>query len=149
MHRVLFPALAVASVSFGGELKLGKPLALKETISIAEVNAQAEKYVDKVVQVRGTVTEVCQMMGCWMALADSGQTIRIKVNDGDIVFPKEAVGKSARAEGKLVRLKLTRQQAVARAKHEAEETGRKFDAAAITGPITIYQIAGTGAVVGQ
>ena len=148
MRRALFAALAVSS-AFGGDLKLGKPLALKDAISVAEVNAQAEKYVDNVVQVRGTVTEVCQMMGCWMALADSGQTIRIKVNDGDIVFPKEAVGKPARAEGKLVRLKLTREQAVARAKHEAEETGRKFNPATITGPLTIYQIAGTGAVVGQ
>src|SRR5262245_14543385 len=109
MHRALFPALAVVSLSLAGDLKLGKPLALKEAISVAEVNAQAEKYVDKVVQVRGTITEVCQMMGCWMALADSGQTIRIKVNDGDLVFPKEAVGKSARAEGKLVRLKLSRE----------------------------------------
>lgn len=149
MHRALVAALIVASFSTAAELKLGKPLDMKEAISITEVNAQAEKYVGKVVQVRGTVTEVCQMMGCWMALADGGQTIRIKVNDGDIVFPKEAIGKAARAEGKLVRLKLTREQAVARAKHEAEETGRKFNPESVTGPVTIYQIAGTGAVVSQ
>jgi hypothetical protein len=149
MHRLLIPAFLVASLSFAADLKLGKPLTLKEAVTVAELNAQAEANVDKVVQVRGTVTEVCQMMGCWMALADGGQTVRIKVNDGDIVFPKEAIGKPARAEGKLVRLKLSKEQAIARAKHEAEETGRKFNAAAITGPVTIYQIAGTGAVISQ
>ena len=45
---------------------------------------------------KGKVTEVCQMMGCWMSLADvaSGKLIMIKVNDGDIVFPKDSIGKS-------------------------------------------------------
>ena len=131
------------------ELKLGKPLTLKEPTAIAELNAKPEPHLGKTVQVKGKITEVCQMMGCWMALVDpaSNAAIRIKVNDGDIVFPKESVGKMALAEGTLVRFVLTKEQAIARAKHEAEEQGRKFDASKITSGTTIYQIQGTGAVI--
>ena len=68
-------------------------------------------------------------MGCWMTIVDpvGERTIRVKVNDGEIVFPKSAVGKLATVEGKLIKLDLTREQAVAQARHEAEEQGRKFD----------------------
>ena len=67
------------------------------------------------------------------------------VNDGELVFPKEAIGKMAVAEGTFKKIQLTREQAIARAKHEAEETGRKFDPEKVKGPLTIYQIQGTGA----
>lgn len=140
--------LTAALVCAGAELKLGKPLALKTNVSIEEVNAKPEQYAGKVVQVKGKVTEVCQMAGCWMALADnSGHVIRIKVKDGEIVFPKDAPGKTAIAEGKLIRIGLTKEQAMQRAKHEAEEQGKKFDEASVKGPATIYQIQGTGAVI--
>ena len=89
------------------------------------------------------------MMGCWMALVDpdTQAMIRVKVQDGDIVFPKESVGKMALAEGKLIRLILSREQAIARARHEAEEQGRKFDPSKITSGATIYQLQGSGASI--
>jgi hypothetical protein len=136
-------------VAAAAEVRLGKPLTLKEPSTIADVNAKSERLVGKTVQVKGKVTEVCQMMGCWMALVDpvSQSMIRIKVNDGDIVFPKESAGRMALAEGSLVRLQLSKEQMIAGARHEAEEQGRKFDASKITGGGTIYQIQGTGAVI--
>jgi hypothetical protein len=102
-----------------------------------------------VVQVRGKVTEVCEMAGCWMSLVDpaGNSSIRVKVNDGEIVFPKTAIGKIALAEGPLKQLNLTREQMVARAKHEAEEQGRKFNPESVKSGGTIYQIQGTGAVI--
>jgi hypothetical protein len=101
------------------------------------------------VQVRGKVTEVCTMMGCWMQVVDQKDGMRIKVNDGEIVFPRTAVGKTATAEGILKKLVLSKEQAVARARHEAEEQGRKFDPASVKGGLVIYQVQGTGAVVGE
>lgn len=138
-----------AAVCLPAALKLGSPLTLKETLSVDEVAVSPDAYVGKIVQVKGKVTEVCQMMGCWMNLADvtSGKLLKIKVNDGDIVFPKESIGKLAIAEGKLVKIELTREQAVEKAKHEAEEQGRKFDPASVKRGATIYQIQGTGALV--
>ena len=129
------------------EVKLGKPLTLKESISVEKLMAAPESYVGKTVQVKGKVTEVCQMMGCWMNLTDGEKMVRIKVNDGDIVFPKDAPGKTAVAEGKLSKQELSKEQVLASAKHEAEEQGRKFDPSTIKAGKTIYQIEGTGAVI--
>jgi len=141
----IFTAVSLISAA---ELKLGKPLAMKDPITIATLLAHADDYVGKTVQVKGKITEVCQMMGCWMELTnDEGQKVRIKVNDGDIVFPKDSAGKDAVAEGKFAKIELTREQAVAQAKEEAEEKGLKFDAASVKSGITIYQIHGTGAVI--
>jgi hypothetical protein len=67
------------------------------------------------------------------------------VEDGVIVFPKDSIGKQVLAEGKLVKVELTKDQAIAQAKHLAEEQGRKFDPASITSGKTSYQLTGTGA----
>jgi hypothetical protein len=141
--------IASAALVFAGEVKLGKPLTLKESTSVEKIYAEPEKFLNKTVQVKGKIVEVCQMMGCWMNLVDasSGKMIRIKVNDGEIEFPKQGSGKIAVAEGTLVKIEMTRERAIADAKHEAEEMGRKFNPASVKGPVTKYQIKGTGAVV--
>lgn len=149
--RTLFLSFLISVLCFAGEMKLGKPLTLDKPMTITEAMAKADTLAGKTVQVKGKVTEVCQNAGCWMALVEPGtqSTLRIKVNDGEIVFTNECVGKMAVAEGQLVKMQLTKEQAIAMAKHEAEEQGRKFDPASVKGPKTMYQIKGTGAVVGE
>jgi hypothetical protein len=146
--RLFSAVLLCASLLAAADLKLGKPLTVKEPMSLATLMAKPSDYVGKTVQVKGKIVEVCEMMGCWMDLVnDEGQKLRIKVNDGEIVFPKEASGKMAVAEGELKKLELSKDQAIARAKEEADEKKRKFDPASVKGPMTIYQIQGTGAVI--
>lgn len=151
MKQILMALAMAAGCLAAADLKLGKGLTLKETTGIETIYAKPDAYVGKQVQVKGKITEVCQMMGCWMNLVDSasGKAIRIKVNDGEIEFPKDGSGKMAIAEGMLTRLELSKEQAAAEAKHEADEMGKKFDAAVVTGPVVRYQIRGTGAVVLQ
>jgi hypothetical protein len=146
--KIAFVLLALVSL-YAADLHLGKPLTVKAPTAIHKIAATPDQYVGKTVQVKGKITEVCQMMGCWMQLVDSatGSTIRIKVNDGQIVFPKEGIGRIAIAEGKLTRIQLTKEQAVAWARHEAEENNRKFDPETVKGPATIYQVQGAGAVI--
>ena len=146
--RYLIASILALGLLSAGENKLGKPLTVKEPMPLATLLAHPDEYVGKTVQVKGKIVEVCQMMGCWLDLTnDEGQKLRIKVNDGEIEFPKDAAGKLAVAEGKFTRSELTREQAVERAKEEAEEKGAKFDPASVKGPVTIYQIQGSGAVI--
>src|SRR5262245_27247864 len=147
--RLLTFSLLLAFGALAADQKLGKPLTLGESTQLAQIEAHPEKYVGKVVQVRGRVSEVCQAMGCWMNIVDpvGERSIRIKVNDGEIVFPESAVGKLAVAEGKLVKLELSRDQAIAQAQHEAEEQGRKFDPKSIQKGVTMYMLQGVGAVI--
>src|SRR5438132_12190369 len=138
--KLVTAALLLASGTLLADQKLGAILKLDTPTPLARIEAHPDKYVDKNVQVRGRVTEVCLAMGCWMNIVDPvGQRpIRIKVNDGEIVFPESAIGKLAIVEGKLTKLELTRDQAIAQARHEAEEQGRKFDPRSIKKGTTIY-----------
>ena len=148
--KILLAALVAVTAISAAELKLGKPLTVKEPVALATLLAHSDDYLGKTVQVRGKITEVCQMMGCWMDLVnEDGQKVRIKVNDGGIEFPKDSAGRMAVAEGKFTMIELTRDQAVAQAKEEAGDKGKKFDAASVKGPVILYQIQGTGAVIGN
>ena len=148
MKTILALLISVA-IAGAAELKLGKPLSLDQATPIPTLISNPEPYLGKLVQVKGKITEVCQNMGCWMAMVDpqSGKTIRVKVNDGDIVFPKDSAGKSAVAEGKFSRIRMTREQTVEYLKHQAEENGKKFDAASVKEGMTLYQLAGEGALI--
>lgn len=146
----LFLALTLtAALLLAGELRLGAPLALKKQTAIAALESKPADFLDKQVQVKGKVAEVCEKAGCWMNLVDTktNAKVRIKVKDGEIVFPKEAVGKTAVAEGTFTKIELTKDQLIAQLKHEAEENKKKFDPSTVTEGKTIYQIKGTGAVV--
>lgn len=141
--------LALAASPALAATKYGKPLSDAAAVKLSELMAKPDAYVGKVVKVEGLVTEVCPKRGCWINVAGDKefQTIRVKVEDGVIVFPLTDKGKKVVAEGTFRKMELTKEQAIERAKHEAEEKGTTFDPATLTGPLTVYQIQGTGAVV--
>lgn len=128
--------------------KLGNEITLSEKTKISDILKDPESYLDKTVLVEGEVLDVCSHMGCWMELkSDSEGKIKIKVKDGEIVFPVEAKGKTALVEGKVYKIDLTKEEAIEYFKHFAEESGKEFDPSTITGPVTIYQIKGLGAEI--
>ncbi len=118
-----------------------------ETTSIGKILAQPDAYVGQRVRVEGQITEVCPMKGCWMEIAETEKDrIRVKVEDGVIIFPKDAKGKRAVAEGVLEALAMDREQYVGWMSHLAEERGETFDASKLgDGPFRILQLRGVGA----
>lgn len=133
------------------ELKLGAGLTLNEKTKISDILADPDSYLNQNVLVEGEILNVCPMMGCWMELkSDDGEgMIKIKVKDGDIVFPVEAIGGYALVEGTVYKIDLTQEEAVDYFEHLAEESDEDFDPSVITGPMTIYQIKGLGAEIIQ
>ena len=127
----------------------GAELTLTEKTSISSILEDPESFLDKTVLIEGEVLDVCPMMGCWMEIkSDDGERmIKVKVKDGEIVFPVEAKGKTALVEGKVYKIELTQEKAIQHFEHVAEEKGETFDPSTITGPMTIYQIKGLGAVI--
>jgi len=79
---------------------------------------------------------------CWLALSADGakdsKTVRLKVEDGEIVFPISAKGKNVSAEGVFEEIG----GADAHAKQAAGEHAKHDAAASKT-----YQIKATGAVI--
>lgn len=126
----------------------GSGVTLPETTSIEKIIADPDAYVGKRVRIEGQVLDICPMKGCWMELAaeDGGARLRVKVDDGVIVFPATAKGKIAAAEGTVEAIPMTREQYVGWLEHLAEERGQTFDAASVgEGPFRILQIRGEGA----
>jgi hypothetical protein len=146
--KVLLCCFVLMGGLSAAEMKFGKPMVVKDPVTVSALLSKPAAYAGKTVQVKGKITEVCQMMGCWMNIAgEDGKSVRLKVNDGDMVFPKDSPGKMAVAEGTLTTIQLSREQALARAKHEAEESGRSFNAASVKGPVTLYELRPTGVVI--
>jgi hypothetical protein len=145
---ILFLLLITVAV-YSQSDKYGKEISLTEMTSISKILDKPEDFVGKTVLVEGEILEVCAMAGCWMELKSDSENrkIKIKVKDGDIVFPVEAKGKNAVVEGIVYKIELTKEEAVEYYEHVAIEQGTEFDAASVTGPITFYQIKGIGAVI--
>lgn len=152
MKRLLLAILLVLPLPgrvLAEEIKLGEPLTLTEVTKISEINKNSAKYVGKRVLIEGMVINVCAARGCWMDISSDVpfEKIQIKVVDGEIVFPLEAKGKTARVEGIAEELKLSQEEAVELARHQAMESGGTFDPASITGPVNYLRVRGLGAVI--
>ncbi len=140
--------LSLGAVMAEGE-NYGKEITLSDQTKISDILAKPEDFVGKRVLVSGTIVGVCGHRGCWIELASDKdyETIRVKVTDGEIVFPMTSKGKTARVEGEVYKIELTKEQTLACAKHDCEAAGKKFDPKDVKGPRTIYQIKGIGAVI--
>jgi len=62
------------------------PLTLTQTTSVSSILADPEAHLGEQVLVEGTVVDVCEMAGCWLALAgeQDGEQLRVKVEDATI-----------------------------------------------------------------
>jgi hypothetical protein len=153
----LFTVSASPGVAECDSQSYGAGVTIAEPTAISAILAAPEAWVGKEVRVEGKVKEVCEMAGCWMEIvaADVGgegaapAELKVKVKDGDIVFPVAARGKEAVAQGKVERLEMSRDKYVKHQKHLAKEQGKTFDEASLVGegPFRLYQVAGTGALI--
>ena len=100
---------------------------------VDELLLSASESLGKKLLVNGIITEVCPMRGCWLQVKDynSDSSIRIKVTDGEIVFPLSAKGKNVIAEGTFTKLELSEKQAKNWKHHLALEKGIELDTSSI------------------
>jgi hypothetical protein len=167
MKRFLILSIAVIAMTAapaiaGDSESYGDGVSLDEAVAIDVLLNNPNDYVGRKVRVDGVITAVCKKRGCWMQVTDpeSGKGVRIKVEDGVIVFPYTSMGREAQAEGIFEAIKLTPEQIEARTEdaHDQAEgaacdkDGPKSPAAG-TGcdlpPVDqyVYLIRGTGAVI--
>jgi hypothetical protein len=127
----------------------GEPIGDAPLVTLAELVANTEEYEGEQVRVEGLVTDVCAKRGCWMNIgAEEGPDyVQFKVTDGVMVFPMDAKGGHAEAEGTVQRLELDLEATRNFLAHKAEEAGEEFDATTVVEPMVIVRLAGTGAVI--
>ena len=133
---------AAVSLAAAEETKLGAGVTLKDATPIAAITTTPADFVGKTIRIDGVATAVCEEMGCWMAVAPEndlkGQTVRLKVEDGVIVFPVSAKGKKVSAEGVFEEIAATDEHG----NEAAGEHAKKDPKAAKK-----YQIKATGAII--
>lgn len=124
----------------------GEKLKTDELTPISKILADAKAYEGKEVTIKGMITNVCSMRGCWMEFASDKkyQTLRIKVKDGDMVFPISAKGKLAYAKGTLSSMTVSEEKLMEYEKSYAQKEKRKPDYSKITGPKTYHQFIPSG-----
>ena len=107
----------------------GDKLSNSLVYKVSDILDYPETKIGKTIMVSGIISEVCPMRGCWMQISDdnSEEFIRVKVTDGEIVFPLSAKGKTVIAEGQFVKLELSEKQAKGWKHHLAAEKGIELD----------------------
>ena len=151
---ILMAGAALADNCEKGEHKekgtvYGEGVSAPDPVLVSELLGAPEAYIGKTVRVKGTAVGVCAHRGCWINIASDteGETVRVKVKDGVIVFPPEIVGDMVVAEGVWTANELTMEQTKKVCAAQAREEGKEFDEGEVTTCMTLYQISGTGAVV--
>ena len=147
----LVPGLLAAAEPACESRKLGTGVSISESTSVASVLDRPDDFLGKAVRVEGEVVDVCAAAGCWMELraGEGERSVRVKVEDGEIVFPVAARGRRATAEGTVEAIEMMRQRYLDYRHHIADETGVEFDPATVEGegPFRVIQIRGRGAEV--
>jgi len=93
---------AVAAPAPTAASHLGAPIAATApTVALATVMKDPAAYKGKPFVTTGTVTSVCQEMGCWMEIKDDSTEAHIKMAGESFFVPKTSAGRKARVQGTL------------------------------------------------
>ncbi|QBF82745.1 DUF4920 domain-containing protein [Shewanella maritima] len=150
LRSILLTALLsfTALTATAQELHFGDTVDSSKLVKISTLIETPNQYIGETITVEGTIIGVCEKRGCWVDLASDArfEKLRIKVKDGDMVFPLTAKGRTALATGELVEIQLDLEQTRA---HQAlaERTGQQINAASIREPMSIYQLVPTGVTI--
>ncbi len=131
MRTILLALLATAACSRASSTpnqaatasKVGEPIsATAPKVALADVMAHPDAYKGKAFVTSGTVTAVCQEMGCWMEIKDATSEAHIKMAGEKFFVPKTSAGHKARVQGTIVDVKDEDSECA----HEAaEQTGKQ------------------------
>ncbi|MDO3378900.1 DUF4920 domain-containing protein [Geoalkalibacter halelectricus] len=124
----------------------GQGLSLTETTPVSVLLDDPDAYVGQTVQIKGLVVEVCALRGCWMNIAGERpfESVHVKVDDYDMVFPLTARGKTAVVEGVWQKIVRENQFGFARTPLDPNKIPDPADRSTTD---TFYQLRGLGAVV--
>ncbi len=147
----LLLSLLLSANAFGKARDFGNGADMSKLQAISTVLASPAEFMNQEITVEGTITAVCQKRGCWMKLASDKkfQSLKIKVKDGDMVFPMSAKGKTAYATGRLQAMPMDKQQTIKYLSHLAKEAKESFDPNSVKEGMTLYQLVPTGVTIAQ
>lgn len=133
----------IATFDADGKIKRGATIGKSKKVSLKKVLKNPEKYVGKMVRVKGYVVRSCKKEGCWAELGatkDAKQTIRVKMKDHNFFIPLKSAGFKALTEGIFSIKKLSKEEV----KHLVEDDGAKFENINADGTVTEISFLASG-----
>ena len=134
-------AAAAEAAPAAGEVHFGAPFTVTEAKPLSALVAANPEGGEEVVQVSGTIHEVCQAAGCWMVVRDGEREARVVMKGHAFTVPKDSKGKAALVEGTL----KVRTFSEAQAMHLAEDAGK--DPATVTGELKEYVVTASAVTI--
>jgi hypothetical protein len=84
-----------------GPLRLGAAISAP-AVALADVAKDPHAFEAAPFSTTGTVTAVCQSMGCWMEIKDADNNAHIRMHGHSFFVPKTASGRKARVQATVV-----------------------------------------------
>jgi hypothetical protein len=127
---------AIASAEqYGAQIKSKNPLTLQAALR------QLDSMPNADVLIESKVDKVCVVKGCWMALTNAKDDVRVTFKDYGFFVPSSIIGKTVLVEGKLEKVVMSLEDT----KHYVKDAGG--DPSTVTQPRTEYRIVASGVEV--
>ena len=81
----------------------GQEFSIAESIPASKLMSNPEEYVGKKVRVSGTVSDVCQKMGCWMVITEDDKHMRVTTKEHKFFVAKDGSGSQCDIEGEVIK----------------------------------------------
>jgi hypothetical protein len=100
-HQSPSPSASASATPPKGTLAIGERIT-QPLVQLADIASNPDRYANRVVATSGTVTAVCQEMGCWMELKDASGRAHVRMHGHAFFVPKTAAGHLARVQATVV-----------------------------------------------
>ncbi len=124
-----------AAEQYGAAITGTSPLSLQAALKKLDSAASADVLIES------KVDKVCVVKGCWMALTNAKDEVRVTFKDYGFFVPSTIIGKTVIVEGKLEKVVMSLEDT----KHYVKDAGG--DPSTVTQPRTEYRIIANGVAV--
>jgi hypothetical protein len=152
MKHILTAAVMLLSIGAMAQIKpaakgvtYGAKTTKKGAVDVTALKLQLEAASNFTGKVKGKITSVCTVKGCWMKLKqDNGEDIRITFKDYGFFMPQDIVGREVVLDG----VASVKETSVADLQHYAKDAGKSAeDIAKITQPKKEIEFTAKGVLV--
>jgi hypothetical protein len=128
-------ATIASAEHYGAQIASKNPLTLQAALKKLDTAPTADVLIES------KVDKVCVVKGCWMALTNDKDDVRVTFKDYGFFVPSTIIGKTVLVEGKLEKVVMSLEDT----KHYVKDAGG--DPSTVTKPRTEYRIVASGVQV--
>jgi hypothetical protein len=139
--KYVVAALLCCWTALAAAEQYGAPISAKNPLSLAAALKKLDAASSADVLIESKVDKVCVVKGCWMALTNAENDVRVTFKDYGFFVPSSIIGKTVIVEGKLEKVVMSLEDT----KHYVKDAGG--DPSSVTQPRTEYRIVASGVAV--